>query len=65
VGTADSACLGDPNDPNDLFGGFEPGEYIGISAYTNEVWTSFTGTYPPDPNEPKLEALIWSSRIEW
>jgi hypothetical protein len=57
--------FGDPNDPNDLWGQFEPGEYIGISAYGDQVWTSFTGTYPPDPPDPKLEALIWSSRIDW
>lgn len=62
----------DPDDPNDppgldfskyLWGQFEPGEYIGISAYVNQIWTSFAGTWGNPP--PIYESLIWSSRINW
>jgi len=52
----------------DIWDGFEPGEYIGITSFfggaRREVWTSFSGTLPADDPIPD-EVVIWSSLIEW
>jgi hypothetical protein len=42
---------------------FEAGEYIGISFWGNDVWTSFAGSDFDDPDDNK--SVIWSSRIPW